>query len=164
VVVPSAVGAELAAEVRARFERVGYARYGLLDRGSYEEVRSPGETELLDVLAGIAGEVTGRALTVAEARVLRLGPGDYSLVRHDRIYDDRPVELVLDLSAAVVPDAEVHYRHRGQVFFTFPSNPGALAIVERGPTVMCNHTYVSKRHHEASVVRLIVLLRALATA
>jgi hypothetical protein len=58
-----------------------------------------------------------------------------------------------------VAGAEVHYRHRGQVFFTFPSTPGALALVERGPTVMCNHTYVSQRTPDASVVRLIVLLR-----
>jgi len=40
-----------------------------------------------------------------------------------------------------------------------PSTPGALAMVERGLTVMCNHTYVSKRSTQASVERLVVLLR-----
>jgi hypothetical protein len=160
VVVPGAVGAALAAEVRARLEHVGYTRYALVDRGSYDELSSLEERELLAVLAGIATEVTGRSLALAEARVLRLGVGDYSLVRHDRVHDDRPIELVLDLSPAIVPGAEVHYRHRGQVFFTVPSAPGSLAIVERGPTVMCNHTYVSKRHAGASVVRLMVLLRS----
>jgi hypothetical protein len=160
VIVQSALGAELAADVRSRLQRAGYTRYALLDRGSYEEVRGPDEEELLAALTAIAGEVTGRSLAVAEARALRLGPGDYVLVRHDRVYEDRPVQLVLDLSPAPVAGAEVHYRHRGQVYFTMASAPGALALVERGPTVMCNHTYVSKRHAAASVVRLVVLLRA----
>jgi hypothetical protein len=160
VVVPDALGAALAAEARARFERAGYTRYALLDRGRYEVSRSPPEAELLAALTAIASEVTGRSLAVADARVLRLGPGDYVLVRHDRVYEDRPVELTLDLSSARVPGAAVHYRHRGQVFFMMASAPGALALVERGPTVMCNHTYVSKRDAAAAVVRLVVLLRA----
>jgi hypothetical protein len=159
VTVPSAVGPALAAEVRARLAQSGYRRYRLVDRGSYDELREPAEPELLRALAGIASEVTARSLVPAESRVLRLDPGDYLLVRHDRVHDDRPVELVLDLSPAVVPGAEVHWRHRGQVFYALPSSPGALAIVERGPTVMCNHTYVSKRNAGASVVRLVVLLR-----
>jgi hypothetical protein len=160
--VPSAIGAALAGEIRARLEHVGYTRYALFDRASYDEVTAPGEVELLEILCATASEVTGRSLVVAEARALRLGPGDYVLVRHDRVREHWPVELVLDLSAAPVPGAEVHYRHRGQVFFVVPSQPGALAFVERGPTVMCNHTYVSKLHARrgASVVRLVVLLRA----
>lgn len=159
VVVPSALGAELAGEARARLERVGYTRYALLDRGSYDELKSPAEPELFGALVGVAAEITGRPLVMAEARVLRLLPGDYLLTRHDRVHEGRPVELVLDLSATSVPAVEVQYRHRGQVFFTFPSAPGALALVERGPTVMCNHTYVSKRHRGAAVVRLVLLLR-----
>jgi hypothetical protein len=158
VVVRDALGAELAAEVRARLEHAQYTRYALLDRGSYETVARVEEPELLAALTGIASEITGRSLAPAGARALRFAPGDYALVRHDRVYEDRPVELVLDLSRAGAPGAEVHYRHRGQVFFTFPSTPGALALVERGPTVMCNHTYVSKLHAGASVVRLVVLL------
>ena len=160
VIVPEAVSAALAARVRARVEQGGYTRFALVDRGSYERSTSLDEAELLDVLTGIAAEVTRRSLVLAEAHVLRLQAGDYLLVRHDRVHDDRPVELVLDLSPAGVPGAEVHYRHRGQVFFAVPSAPGALAVVERGPTVMCNHTYVSKRHVGASVVRLIALLRS----
>ena len=85
-------------------------------------------------------------------------PGDYLLTRHDRVYDDRPIELVLDLSAAPLERADIHWRHRGQVFFALPSQPGALAIVERGPTVMSNHLYVSKRL-TGEAVRLQVLLR-----
>ena len=160
VVVRHALGEGLAREARARLERVGagYTRYGLLDRGSYEEVSAPDEPELLDALTGIAQEISGRSLVRVGARALRLGPGDYVLLRHDRVYEDRPVELMLDLSPRAVSGAEVHYRHRGQVFFSFASEPGALALVERGPSVMCNHTYVSKRDPRASLVRLVVLL------
>lgn len=158
VIVPDAIGAEAAARLRARFATAGYARYALLDRGSYEVLASPAEAELAEVLAGIATEVTGRTLRIVETRVLRLGPGDYVLVRHDRVYENRPVELVLDLSPAAAPGAEVHWRHRGQVFFTMPSAPGTLAVVERGPTVMSNHTYVSRRNADASIVRFTMLL------
>jgi hypothetical protein len=158
VIVPAAIGPELATQLRDRSAARGYGRYGLLDRGSYEVAGAPTEPELLDALAGIATEVTGRRGVIAEARVLRLGPGDYILVRHDRVHDARPLELVLDLSPEPIAGAEVHWRHRGQVFFTMPCQPGSLAIVERGPTVMSNHTYVSKRNRNASIVRLTMLI------
>jgi len=148
------------ADVRARLTRCGLARYALLDRGSYETGAAPEEPALFARLATLASDVTGRPLAVAEARVLRLGPGDYILAHHDRVHDDLPVEVMLDLSPARVPGADVHYRRRGQVFFQVESAPGAAAIVERGPTVTCNHRYVSKLHPTASVVRLVLLLRA----
>ena len=159
VVVPEAVGPTLAAELRARLERTGYTRYALLDRGSYDVLANPDEPALVTALTAIATQVTGRSLVFAEARALRLGLGDYLLAHHDRLHDDHPVELVLDLSPASVPGAEVHYRQRGKAYFRFASLPGAVSVVERGPAVTCNHTYVSKRHAGASVVRLVVLLR-----
>ena len=63
---------------------------------------------------------------------------------------------------AIYGDSAVHYRRRGQVFFRVPSAPRALALIERGPTVTCNHTYVSRLHPTADVIRLIVLLRDVA--
>jgi hypothetical protein len=159
VVVPDVIDRRLAAEVRERLERAGYTRFALLDRGSYDVLAGPQEPALFAALLTIAAQTTGRSLVVAEARALRLGPGDYLLAHHDRIHDDHPVELALDLSPASVAGAEVHYRRRGQVFFRVPCIPGALAIVERGPTVTCNHTYVSKRSASASIVRLMMLLR-----
>jgi hypothetical protein len=33
-----------------------------------------------------------------------------------------------------------------------------MALVERGPTILANHTYVSKRHSGACVVRLVMRL------
>jgi len=160
VTIPTAVGSKIATELRTRFLDTGYARYALLDRGSYDHLDSPPIPDLVPIFEGVSSEVTGRTLTVVSARVLRLLPGDYLLVRHDRVHDDRPVELVLDLSPMSVPDAEVHWRHRGQVFFTMPSKPGTMTLVERGPTVMSNHTYITKRWTGTAVVRLVVLLHA----
>jgi hypothetical protein len=158
-IVPEAVGPSLAARTRERLERAGYTRYALLDRGSYDVLADPDEPALFGALIEIAARTTGRSLALAEVRALRLQPGDYLLAHHDRLHDGHPVELVLDLSPASVPGAEVHYRRRGQVYFRAPCVPGALAIVERGPTVSCNHTYVSRRNPAASVVRLVMLLR-----
>ena len=157
VIVPDAIGAGLAAEVRARLERTGYRRYGLIDRGSYDLVDAPHEPELLVTLTRLATKATGRALAVAEARAIRLGAGDYLLAHHDRIQEGS-VELMLDLSPAGVPGAEVHYRDRGRVVFRVASVPGALSVVERSADVTCNHTYVSKLHTGAAIVRLVVQL------
>lgn len=157
VIVPAAIGAELAADARRRLEDVKYTRYPRIDRGSYDFIDAPPLPDLFEALTGTAEAVTSRSCRILQTRAIRLHPGDYILTRHDRVYDDRPLELVLDLSAASVDRADVHFRHRGQVFFMMPSAPGSLAIVERGPTVMSNHCYVSKRY-ETSVVRLHVLL------
>lgn len=145
--------------VDARVTLHGYTRYAQIDRGSYEVIERPDQPALIATLIARAERATGRSLVLAESRVLRLGPGDYLLAHHDRVYDGHPLELVADLSPAAVPGAEVHYRRRGQVYFRVPSAPRSLAIVERGPTVSSNHTYVSKRFPDASVVRLVVLLR-----
>lgn len=156
VTVPHAASPELAAEVRARLTE--WTRYPQIDRASYDFIERPEEPALLDILLTLAQDITGRTLQLDTWRAMRLLPGDYVLVRHDRVYEDSPIELTLDLSPGPVPGAEIHYRHRGQVFATLPSQPGALVLVERGPTVMCNHTYVSKLHRGATVVRLVGIL------
>ena len=157
-IVPDAVGSVLAAELRERFDRAGYTRYALVDRGSYDELVDPGELEPIAALIAIATEITERSLTLADARVLRLAPGDYLLAHHDRRHEDDQVELILDLSPATVPNAAVHYRRNGDVYFEVPSQPCALSVVARAPTVSCNHTYISKLHVGASVVRLVLRL------
>jgi len=158
-VVPDALGVALAAELRARLDQVGFARYALRDRGSYGHAEVGAERTLLGALTRLAGQHTGRRHAFVDARALRLGPGDYLLTHHDRVHAEPLVELTLDLSPAVVPGAEVHYRRAGQVYFRVGSLPGALAIVERDADVTCNHTYVSRRHADAEVVRLVVRLR-----
>jgi hypothetical protein len=161
VVLPDLVARDAAATLR---ERASYSRYALLDRGSYDiDTLDAPSAAVMPIFASLvlaAARVTGRtSLAVTEARLLRLLPGDYLLAHHDRILEGNPVEVTADLSPASVPGAEVQYRRRGQVFFRFPCVPGSVAVVERGPTVTCNHTYVSKLHAGASVMRLVVLLR-----
>lgn len=163
LVVPDAIDAARASAIRARCEN-RYTRYALYDRGSYDVVHDLDEPELAALAIRAAEQATGRRLAIAEARALRLVPGDYVLAHHDRIHDDNPVEVMIDLSPAAVPDAEVHFRRRGGVFLRFASAPGALAIVERGPTITCNHTYVSKLHAGACVVRAVLLLRDVTAA
>ena len=158
--VADAIPPDLVAAVRGRLERRGYTRYALVDRGHYEFVAEPEEPALYDQVLGLAKQLVGRTLSLVRARAIRLGPGDYLMAHADPPYEDRPFELVLDLSPNPVP-AELHYRRRGQVYFRFACVPGSLAIVERGPTVTSNHTYVSKRLATASVVRLVMLARAL---
>ncbi len=133
-----------------------YRRYALVDRGSYDHCD---EVEVPPALVTMASEITSRSLAVVSSRVLRLWPGDYVLAHHDHTHDDHRVEVILDLSPAVVPGAEVRYRRRGQVFFRFPSQPGWASIVERDPATQCHHTYVSKLHVGASAVRLVAVLQ-----
>jgi hypothetical protein len=137
-----------------------WSRYALVDRGSYDYASDVDEPALAEHVVAEAARLTGRTLRVTDARALRLGPGDYVLARHDRVYEGFPIEVVIDLSPAPVARAEVHYRRRGQLFFRVPSQPGAASFVERGPTVTCNHTYVSRRFPDVSVVRLVLVLAA----
>ena len=128
----------------------GWQRYRLLDRGSYD---------FIDFADAALFERFSRFGRITSARAVRLVPGDYILAHHDELHDDLPLELTLDLSPAPVP-AEIHYRRRGSVFFRVPCSPRALAVVERGPTVTRNHTYVSKRHAGAVVIRIVMLARS----
>ncbi len=159
-IVPDAVGSGLAATLRERFERAGYTRYARVDRGSYDELLDPGELEPIAALITVATEITERTLILADARVLRLVPGDYLLAHHDRVHDDDQLEMILDLSPAHVPDAAVHYRRTGDVYFEVPAQPCALSVVARTPTVSCNHSYISKLHAGACIVRLVLRLTA----
>jgi len=147
--VPDVVARAEAAAIRARLR---WTPYALLDRGRYAFCDDLDEPALYATLARLAGGA------VTSARAYRLGPGDYTLARHDPPLAERCVEIAVDLSAASVPGAELHYRQRGQVFHRFPCVPGAAAIVERTPTVTSNHTYVSKLHAGAEIVRLVARL------
>jgi hypothetical protein len=135
---------------------VAWQRYGQIDQASYDFVDDV-TLPITSALVERAATQLDRKLHVRSTRLLRLRAGDYALAHHDRFHEDNPVELTLDLSPASVPGAEVHYRRRGAVFFRMPCVPRTLAIVERGPTVSCNHTYISKLMPDAIVVRYVVL-------
>ena len=134
-----------------------WERYPFLDRGSYEIARGIDEPALADIAVRAASRAMNRELRFGEASALKLSPGDYFLAHHDRVYESFPIEVVFDLSPVEVPGAAMHYRRRGKVFFVFPSQPGAASIVERGPTVTTNHTYVSKLQ-SGTVTRVVMLL------
>jgi hypothetical protein len=142
VVLPDAIARESLRQ--AREQLAGWRRYALLDRGSYDVIENPGV--LAREIVELAERATSRSgLAIRESRVLRLVAGDYLL------------EVMIDLSPAPV-DAEVHYRRRGQTFLRVPSVPGTASVVERGPAITCNHTYVSKRDPDACVIRVVALL------
>lgn len=153
LVIDDAVDAATCAAFRAGLD---YTRYALVDRGSYDFAEVP--RAAVELVERLVSARIGRPLRAESARALRLRAGDYLLARHDHVHEGLPFEAILDVSPAPAA-GEVHYRRRGQVFFRVPSLPGSLAIVERGPTVTCNHTYVTKRQPHAEVVRLVVLLR-----
>jgi hypothetical protein len=159
LVVPDALDAVRVVAARERCARRGYTRFALVDRGSYDVQHDPEEPGLVAIAIRAAAQATGRTLVLAASRVVRLVAGDYILAHHDELHEDNPVEVTFDLSPATVPGAELHYRRSGQVFFRFPCTPSALSIVERGVTVTCNHTYISKLHRDAEVVRAVILLR-----
>jgi hypothetical protein len=154
VIVPDVIDAAAAADARARLIRAGYQRYVLVDRGRYSFAIDLNVAELIATLAPLVAATTGRTRALVDARVLKLEPGDYVLARHDRVME-QGIEVVLDLSLAPMPGAEVHYRQHGQVMFRVPSAPGSAAIVPRAASVTCNHTYISKLHRDAEVVRLV---------
>ena len=150
---------EACAALRASLEQHGYQRYQRVDRGRYDHCTPLPFDGLAVVLQDFAQANTGRTLEPMGARALRLGPGDYLLAHHDRVDVEQTVEVIVDLSATAVPDADVCYRRRGQVFFRLPSAPGRMSLVERGPGVACHHTYVSQRHLDASIVRVVIVYR-----
>ena len=160
VIVPGAISAAHADEVRARLANRGFQRYSLVDRGSYAWIDEVHEPALVSALTRVAADVTGGTHAVDDVRAIRLVAGDYLLAHHDLVHDDRRVELVLDISDTETAGAEVHYRRHGQLFHRVPSHPGALSVVERDVAVTAHHTYVSKRHTTAEVTRLVVRLRS----
>jgi len=130
-------------------------RYPHIDRGAYSWTDVTDLARLAPLVAHIDPADPRRELVCA--RLVVLGPGDYILAHHDPMPEagELPLELVLDLSSAPTPGADLYYRRRGAAYFSVPAIPNTLAIVERGPTVTANHTYVSKRYPSARVVRLI---------
>jgi hypothetical protein len=156
IVIPDAIDREVLAA--AREQLTGWRRYALLDRGSYDVIDDVRDSVLAYAIVELARRVTGRMPATVEARALRLRAGDYLLAHHDRLYEDNPVEVIVDLSPAPVA-AEVHYRRRGQTFLRVPCVPGTASVVERGPSINCNHTYVSLRDPDACVLRVVALLK-----
>ncbi|HEY4179297.1 MAG TPA: hypothetical protein VGM90_20780 [Kofleriaceae bacterium] len=131
-----------------------FERYAQIDRASFEHA----PIDPPAALVSFAEKVTERELRPVSARVIRQRPGDYLLAHYDELHDDHRVEVVVDVSPAIVEGAEVRYRRNGAVFFIVPSQPGTASVVERGPTTQAYHTYISKLREGALVQRLVMQL------
>ncbi len=160
VVRPHMIDGAARAAARAALEATGYRRLLGIDRAAAELCERPDLPALVARARTLATAATGGAGVVRACFAVRLRAGDYVLAHHDLV-ESGPiagVEVMFDLSEAVVPGAVVHYRRRGQVYAELPSDPSAAAVVERGPAVTSNHTYLSKAFGAATVVRLVVRL------
>ena len=135
VLVAGAVDPETAAGLRAALEAAGTTPFWIADRGRYRLNETLQIPPLWEGLAGFAAGITGRPLAIRGARWLRLGRGDYALIKDDA--HTRPpgacVELTLDLSADFSPDGECVYAD-GQAGVGVPPVPGLLVVVERSAT------------------------------
>ena len=76
----------LGRQFRARrvSESPGFVRLRILD--------APELSVVLAAVTRIARETPGRELAVQDVRAVRMVPGDYIFVRHDRVYDDRSAD------------------------------------------------------------------------
>jgi hypothetical protein len=159
VVLPGALSGPAAAALREQLAEAGVQPYWVADRGRYEMNDTLEAPELFESLRELAEHLAGAHFTVESARWLRLRRGSYALLRDDAPLAERHLELTLDLSAGSSGEAEVIYTHRGQIFFAAPQQPGALALVERGPTVRRYDRYLTHCVGDAEIVRLRMALR-----
>jgi len=142
-----------AAASAARFDRFDLAHWGRYDVSNDEPPR-----DALAALVGVAAACVGTPLERVMHRWVRLGRGDYALVRDDRARFERlsphGYDVVVDLSETASGEAEIVFTHRGQAFFTMPQRPREIAFVRRGPTVQRYARYLTHRVGDRSVLRL----------
>lgn len=137
LLLPEAIDADVAAELRARLEAAGLTRYSLADRGRYEHNDTLQVVPLWNELGQFAADLAGAPMSVTRARWFRLRHGDYSLVKDDsrtRPPGGRHLELVLDLSAGNSGEAHVVYAD-GRTGLAVPQVTGLLAVVDRSPSI-----------------------------
>jgi hypothetical protein len=84
--------------------------------------------------------------------------GDYALARDDAAELERHLELTLDVSVIATGGADICYTHRGQLFYAVPQIPGAVGLVQRGPTIRRYDRYLNHRAGDAEVIRLRLAL------
>jgi hypothetical protein len=158
VLVPGVLSSAWAAQLRTRLAQSGWEPFRLAHRGHYDQNERFEAPALWDELREFVSQLTGERLQQEKFRWLRFLPGGYALLRDD-LPGETSYELQLDLSAEKAPDAEVCYCHRRQVYWVVAPQPGALSLVQRGPTVQRYERYLSKLHAQAELVRLRVWYR-----
>jgi hypothetical protein len=156
--IPGALSPDAAEEIRARLAEHTFEPFFLAHRGRYARNEAYADDELFEGLVALAEEVVGEPLRLAAFRWTRLVRGDYALMRDDRAPLERHVELTLDVSGCVTGAAEICYAHRGTLFHAVGQLPGALGLVQRGPTIRRYDRYLNHAVGDAEVVRLTLTL------
>jgi hypothetical protein len=154
---PDVIDADERARVRAALDAAGWQPRDLADR--YRLATSTLDDPLIERLVELAASVAGTPLVRHGHEWMRLGHGDYQLMKGDGL--ERPsephVELIADLSAAATGEAEIFYSD-GRVV---PQLPGAVAVLKRDATLVRWQRRLSLRVGDALVYRLrLTLLRA----
>jgi hypothetical protein len=153
ILIPNILPAAWATQLRSRLAGVTWQAFSLAHRGQYhfnEEFQAPA---LLEALQQRTQEISGQRVLLQRARWLRFQHRDYSLLRDD-LPTTNLLEAQLDLSAEAISDGELCYCHRRQVYFALPSQPLALSIVARGPTVQRFQRYLTHQVKDKTLYRL----------
>jgi len=156
---------ELVAEPRAvvmrvQVDEVGFEWFDEPDRGRFEHNRELAAPELFEELRELAELIVERPVQLGPTRWVRLGRGDYALIKADakaRAADRRYVELTLDFSARATGQAEIIYTD-GVESWVVGQLPGSVAIVEREPWLYRYERYLDHRVANGVIYRLGVAL------
>lgn len=146
--------------LRHALQSAGWQPYALADRGRYQYAESPLDTELQATLVSRASQAVGRPLALFSSRALSLGHRDYVLVKDDdgRLPDQRFVDVTVDVSEAVCPEALIVYSTATGAQAALPS-PGDMLICEREVDGSRRYErYLNHRVETQRVVRLRLLL------
>ena len=131
---PGALPVEWAGALRVGLGIEGTRRFDVADRGRYAVNDTLVDGPLFEELAQFAAALCDRRLHVGPARWLRLGRGDYELVRGDvtdraaRGLSGPHLEVVLDFSAATLGRFECVYAD-GTAPFVVPQWAGSVALI-----------------------------------
>jgi hypothetical protein len=160
VVMPELVAEPRAAALRAHVDEAGFERFDEPDRGRYEHNPELAVPELFEELRELAELIVERPVQVGPTRWVRLGRGDYALIKADakaRAAERRYVELTLDFSARATGQAEIVYTD-GVASWVVVQEPGSVAVVEREPWLYRYDRYLDHRVADGVIYRLRVAL------
>jgi hypothetical protein len=161
VVVPELLDPDAAAALRVRLEMAGLQPFFVADRGRYAFNATLTDEPLFERLRQFAALVVGAPLRVGPARWLRLGRGDYSLIRGDargRVEPERHLELTADFSSGSTDQAEIVYSD-GQASVVIPQWAGSLALVDKPKSLYRYERYLTHQVGSQEVYRLRLVLR-----
>jgi hypothetical protein len=161
LLVANAVEPADAGALRTALAGAGDQRFWIADRGRYHHNDDLRVGPLFESLAAFASGVAGVPLALHGARWLRFTRGDYALVKDDSRTrpPGRAVELTLDVSAAMCPEAGLVYSD-GHDGVQVPQLPNLLVLVDRTPTsTRYDRPLTVKSGDGAEIIRLRMWLR-----